>query len=353
MALNDDAGLDADVPGSGGVVTPLGPGPKSVTIYDVAAEAGVSPSTVSRAFSRPGRVSSRTAKHVLEVAHRMGYRTEEVFRAAPPGRTQMIGLALADITNPFFFAIIRGAEEAAAKHGYTLVIADTQESDRVERQLFDRIVPAVDGLVVASSRVSDTDLRAVAKTIPVAVLNRHVSGLPSVIPDAARGVRRAVEHLAELGHTRITYVAGPEASWADGARWRALREATTELSLQEGRIGPFAPTVRGGLEGARAAIGRDCRALLAYNDLMAMGIVRGLQAAGKAVPEDVSVVGFDNIFASDLITPGLTTVAAPLPALGDAAVRSVIAQLRGTNTYSDRAIVVPCKLIVRGSSGPA
>ena len=153
-----------------------------VTIYDVARVAGVSASTVSRAFSRPGRVSSRTAQRIHEVAAELGYRADPLYRADSAARHHLIGLSLIDITNPVFFGIIRGAGDACAKAGYTLVLGDAQESDRREREFFERAVPLVDGLVIASSRVSDTDLRALARAVPVVVLNRHVRGCPRSPP---------------------------------------------------------------------------------------------------------------------------------------------------------------------------
>lgn len=323
---------------------------RGATIYDVAREAGVSASTVSRTFSRPGRVSSRTAVKVRAVAERLGYRSEEIFRAATPTHRQTIGLAISDVTNPFYFPIIRGAESAAAEAGFTLILADAQESDDVERKVLRRLIPLIDGLVIASSRISDTDLRTLAKSVPVVVLNRFVSGMPCVIADTPRGVRRAVEHLGELGHHRICYVSGPEASWANGARWRALTEATHELELTACRIGPFEPTVEGGVEAARLVAEKKHTALVVYNDLMAMGIMRGLGSLGLKVPEEVSIVGFDNIFAADLVTPGLTTVAAPLAAVGETAVRNVIAFAGGARSTQPGPTVVPVKLIVRGST---
>lgn len=219
---------------------------RRVTIYDVAKEAGVSPSTVSRTFSRPGRVSSRTARRVRSVAERLGYRADEVYRPATASATAMIGLAISDVTNPFYFPIIRGAERAASAAAYSVLLADAQESQRVEREMLRRALPHIDGLVIAGSRMSDTDLRALAKIVPVVVLNRVVVGLPCVVPDNARGVRRAVEHLGSLGHDRVTYVAGPDASWANGTRWRAATEAAEELRLSVNRLGPFEPAVEGG-----------------------------------------------------------------------------------------------------------
>lgn len=301
---------------------------RPTTIYDVARVAGVSPSTVSRTFARPGRVSSRTAQRVRAVAEELGYRSEAVFRPLAPEKTRMIGLAVADITNPFFFPLIRGAERAAAEAGFTLLLSDAQESRQHEWEMLERALPVVDGMVISSSRMSDTDLRSVAKNVPVVVLNRHVTGLMSVITDTPRGVRRAVEHLAALGHRRICYVAGPEASWVDGARWRALREACLELELRECRVGPVAPTVAGGASAAAAVVAKGATSVLCYNDLVAIGVIRALQQRGVGVPDQVSVVGFDNIFAAPLITPALTTVASPQGSIGETAVRNVIALSR-------------------------
>lgn len=322
------------------------------TIYDVAKAAGVAPSTVSRAFSRPGRVSSRTAAHIHEVAQRLGYRAAEPFRAPSRVHTQTVALVVADIDNPVFIGIVRGAERAAAAAGYSLMIGDTQESDAIEHELLGRLLGHVDGLVLATARASDTLIRSLARMVPLVVLNRNVTGLPCAMPDNPRGVRRAVEHLGELGHRRICYLAGPEASWTDGVRWRSLREAALELSLHDARLGPFPPTVAGGMAAAPEVVRRGHTAVLAYNDVMAIGLIRALTSSGWSVPDDVSVVGFDNIFAADLITPGLTTVAAPLAKLGETAVSAVVAIGSGGRPHASTPTVVPVRLVVRGSTGP-
>lgn len=328
---------------------------KTATIYDVAEVAGVSPSTVSRAFSRPGRVSTATAKRVREVAEQLGYRREHVQHTRPDGavRTHALCLVVSDVTNTVFSPIIRGAESAAAAAGYVVLLADAQEQDGLERRLVERSMPLTDGFVIASSRLSDTELRSLAKTAPVVVLNRVVPGLPSVIPDTGRGVRRAIEHLVTLGHSRNTYIAGPEASWADGSRWRAVREASMELDLTEHRVGPVEPTVAGGRAAARAVVERGDGAVIAYNDLVAMGLIMGLRELGVQVPNDVSVIGFDNIFGSDLITPPLTTVAAPLTKLGETATQHLVALATGKATVRERPTVLPVRLLERGSTGPA
>ena len=323
------------------------------TIYDVARVAGVSPSTVSRAFSRPGRVSAQTAEKIRQVAEELGYRSREVSRTAAKSTTKVLGLAVADITNPFNFRVIRGCQAAAAEAGFVVTLNDAQESEALEREMLRRSLPLLDGLIVASSRLSDTELRTVAKQLPVVILNRRVAGLHCIIPDMAHGVRKATEHLLALDHRNITYLAGPEASWADGMRWRAMRDSAKELGFTEHRVGPFAPTLQGGRGAAEVIAARRLKAVVCFNDLMAIGLMQGLAERGIKVPEQISIIGFDNIFASALVTPGLTTVAAPLTMLGDSAVRYVVASLAGNKSAETAPVSVPVRLIVRHSTGPA
>lgn len=322
------------------------------TIYDVARVAGVAPSTVSRTFARPGRVNADTAARIRAVAAELGYRANPLARALSTSKTRMIALVISDVTNPFYSELIRGAQIAAAEADYTVLLADARESDLVERESLERALPAIEGIVIGSSRMSDSSLRMIAKQKPMIVLNRDLVGVPSVVTDNPRGMRRAIEHLGELGHTHITYVAGPESSWADGMRWRALREAGHELVLHTRRVGPFPPTVEGGARAAAAVVDALPTAVIAYNDLMAIGLMRDSAARGIAVPDQISVIGVDDIFAARLVTPPLTTVAAPLRALGTTAVRNLLAILRGAQARSSEAFVLPTRLVVRGSTAP-
>jgi LacI family transcriptional regulator len=330
--------------------TGQGRAPRSPTIDDVAKAAGVAPSTVSRAFSRPGRVSFETSERIRKIAAELGYRTTSLARALPTGHTSMIALAISDITNPFYNEIIRGAQVAASEAGYTILLADTQESGAHERTSLERAASTVEGIVLATTRMSDSAIRMTAKQRPVIVLNRAVSDVPCVITDNPRGMRRAVEHLAGLGHQRITYLAGPEASWADGMRWRSLRESAMELELHVRRIGPFPPTVAGGAQAAAEFATNPTSAVIAYNDLVAIGAIRALTSMGARIPRDVSVIGFDNIFAAELVTPPLTTVAAPLGAMGRTAVGNLLAIVRGARPRSQAPVSLPCKLVVRQST---
>lgn len=328
------------------------PESRAVTIYDVACAAGVAPSTVSRAFSRPGRVNARTAERIRQVADELGYRTNPLARALSTARSHMIALAVSDVANPVYSEVVRGAQATAAEAGYTIVLVDAQESDRREREALERALPAVDGIVLAGSRMSDSAIRMIAKQKPVIVLNRAVVDVPCVVPDTPRGLRYAAEHLAALGHGCVTYVAGPEASWADGMRWRSLREAAAELQLRVRRIGPFSPDVPGGVRAAGELLRtQPTSAVVAYNDQLAIGLIRGLATAGVRVPADVSVVGFDDIVAADLITPGLTTVAAPLHIGGATATRHLLTMIEGARGRAGSPVVLPVRFVVRGSTG--
>lgn len=324
----------------------------SATIYDVAKLAGVAPSTVSRAFSRPGRVSSETASRVRAAAAELGYRVNPLARGLSTSKTQMLAVMVSDVANPFYMELIRGAQIAASEVDYTVVLADARESPVLEREALERVLPVVEGIIIGSSRMSDSTLRMIAKQRPMIVLNRHLTGIPSVVTDNARGMRRAAEHLGELGHETLTYVAGPEASWADGMRWRAMREAGLELGLHTRRVGPVAPTLQGGRTAALHMLDDLPKAVVAYNDLVAIGMLVAFGGAGVRVPQDISVVGFDNIPSAELVQPGLTTVAAPGRTMGATAVRNVLALVGGALPRNDQAFVMPTRLVVRGSTAP-
>lgn len=323
------------------------------TIYDVAAAAGVAASTVSRTFSRPGRVNSATAEHIRTIAERIGYRVNPVARALSTARTGMLAVVVADVANPFFAEIIKGAEAEAARAGYTVLLIDTAESEVREREALNRALPAVEGVMLAGSRLPDTTIRTIAGQRPMLVLNRFVSGVPGVAADNRSGVRDILGHLAALRHEQVTYISGPEASWVDGIRWRAMRDLAAGLNLRVSRIGPVPPTIDGGRYAADELGELPSTALVAYNDQVAIGLIGRLTERGIAVPTRVSVVGFDNIYPAELVTPRLTTVAAPLRRQGATAVANLIAMIGGARPRAGRPLMLPTRLIVRDSTARA
>ena len=323
---------------------------KPVTIYDVAKAAGVAPSTVSRTFARPGRVNAETAARIRDVAQGLGYRANPIGQALTTSRTKLLGLMVSDVANPFYAQLIRGTQVAATEAGYEILLADCRESGTRERAALERLVPVVEGFVIGSSRMPDSALRTIAKQRPMVVLNRELRDVPSVVTDNPGGVRAAVDLLRELGHDSVVYVAGPEASWADGVRFRALRDYGAAAGLHTHRIGPFLPTFEGGLAAATQLIEQPPTAVIAYNDLMAIGVMHGLIRAGLKIPEQVSVIGFDDILTSRLVLPQLTTVAAPMRQMGVTAVKNVVALINGAKAQGGGALVMPVQLKVRGST---
>ena len=321
------------------------------TIYDVARIAGVATSTVSRALSNPGRVSFKTAEHVRKVAEQIGYRSAALERDLPDQRTMMLAMIVADINNPVFHGMIRGAERTAMHAGYIMLLVETQESELTEKQALSRVLSAVDGVILSSSRMTDASIRDAAKHRPVILLNRIVGQIPSVASDNLDAMRKASEHLAGAGVREITYLAGPEASWSDGMRWLGLRAAGLELDLKVRRIGPNVPTMAGGGLAATKWLGNQTRGVIAYNDLLAIGFIQEVMLTGCRVPEDVCVIGFDNILSSSLVEPRLTTIAAPLVSLGSAAVNRLLKRSWHQEAELAEPVLLPTRLVVRDSTG--
>ncbi len=326
----------------------------AVTIYDVAALAGVSPSTVSRALSKPGRISVKTEAKIRDAAEQLNFRLNPMARALPTGRSHTIALVLADITNPVIFGIVRGAEAAAKKAGYTLIIAESQETGETESEVVERILPSVDGIVLGTTRFPDGGILDLASRKPVVLINRAVDGVVSILPDIDSGVTDLLVHLRESGHTSIAYVAGPSASWMSEQRFERMLKLSEDLGLGVVEIGPNIPTIDGGKAALRRIIASRCTAVIAFNDLMAMGIMQAAAAVGLDVPGELSVAGFDDIFGSELITPSLTTVRAQLVTAGERAVESLLAGLSSDEATAPLPPnpLLATSLVVRESTGP-
>ncbi|HEX2132471.1 MAG TPA: LacI family DNA-binding transcriptional regulator [Actinophytocola sp.] len=326
---------------------------KRPTIYDVAREAGVATSTVSRALANPERVNTRTREHVREVAERLGYRTNPIARALPSGRTRTMALFVSDVTNPHFFGIIRGAEQQTRAAGCTLILGDTEESGEVESANLDRLSGAVDGFVIAASRMSDKEIRELSARHRLTLISRQVEGVPSVIVDHEDGTRQIMEHLGSLGHTSVVYLAGPRRSWLGARRWQVIAATARRLGMSARRLGPFPPAVRGGGAAADAAIGQGATAAIAHNDLLAIGMLRRFADRGVRVPADISVVGYDDIFGADFCAPPLTTLAGQFDEAGRLAVGLLLRARDGSRSRAADQVVLPSHLVIRGSTGPA
>lgn len=322
----------------------------AATIYDIAELAGVNPSTVSRALNQPGRVSAKTSERILKAAAELNFHANPMARALPTGRTHTLAVVVADITNPMVFGVIRGAERAASHAGFTLVIAESQESGSREAGTIENIAPSVDGILLATTRLPDEEITRLAGRKTILTLNREVPGIPAVTSDPAPGVEQLVEHLASLGHRSIAYLSGPTRSWISGRRWEALLHAARARGLAVFEIGPNSPTLVGGEAAFERAQASGATAIVAYNDLMAIGLTRAAKAAGLTVPGDLSVAGFDDVLG-DLISPSLTTVHADLTAMGSRSIEKLLIEIGATEGVPDETPITT-ELIARESTGP-
>ena len=287
-------------------------------------------------------VNAATRTRVLTVAEELGYRPNRAARALTTGRTHNLGLIVADIANPFFPPLIKAAHSAARQRDYHLFVADTDEEAATEEELVQAFSKQVDGLVLCSPRSSNKVLERLAARVPFVVINRRLRGAATVLMDVGHGARLAVEHLTGLGHRRVALVAGPAGSWTS-AEIRTAAEQVEGVELVV--IGPNAPTERGGLAAARRVRDSGATGVLAYNDLVAIGLIEGLGDLGLGVPRDVSVVGIDDIVSGRLNRPKLTTVAMPTAAAGRLAVDLLIQEVTATTSLETR-------LVIRDSTAP-
>jgi LacI family transcriptional regulator len=323
----------------------------AATIYDIAELAGVNPSTVSRALSKPGRISAKTEQRIREAAKALNFRVNPMARALPTGRTSTLGLIIADITNPMFFEVVRGAERAAAQSGYTLVLAESQESGEREAETALRVAPAVDGLILVTTRLGDEQIQDLADLKPLVVINRRVPEVDAIVPDVEPGIEQALDHLAGLGHRSIAFLSGPANSWMSAARWNELLARAVERNLLIVEIGPGTPTLDGGRDALPRVLASGATAVIAYNDLMAIGLLRAAQERGLEVPGRLSLIGFDDIFGSDFTSPQLSTIRTPLGLVGEYAARRVLELVAGGDSTGPVERLTT-ELVVRGSTGP-
>ncbi|MBE1878757.1 LacI family DNA-binding transcriptional regulator [Myceligenerans pegani] len=328
------------------------------TVHDVARDAGVSISTVSRSFDPRSKISPATRARVLATAERLGYRPHPVARGLRTGRTHAVGLLVPDLGNPFFAAITKAVQARARAEGYEVFVADSDEDADVEPELIRALATRTDGLLVASPRADAATLREALDGVTAVLLNRElppattdiVPGIPAVTLDDADGVAQVLGHLSSLGHRTAGIAAGPTASWSSVRRVEGLHAAAERWGVRLMELGEFRPHFAGGTQAADHALAGGVTAVVVFNDLMALGVLDRLRQRGVDVPGEMSVVGYDDVPLATLVTPALTTVRVPLDRLGRRAVDLLLARLSGTAATSAQ---LPVELVIRGSAGPA
>ncbi len=327
----------------------------SVSIKDIAKAAGVSPSTVSRALSDHPRISLETKERIRRLAAEMGYSPSAVARSLVTQRTSIIGMAVAWVSDPFLAPLVRGVEDVASEHGYTVFLSSFYGELGREKEVLSAFRERrVDGIIVESSCL-DAEHRSflVQLGLPIVLINRPEYAY-SVSTDNLHGGRLATEYLLNLGHSRIGYIAAERGKRTNLDRLKAYREALQErgitfdpalVVLGDGYAG-------GGKEAMRRllALPSPPTAVFCYNDLTAIGAALAVREAGLRVPDDISLFGFDDIELAAYFHPPLTTIRQPAYELGHRAMEMVLALIADGQALTN--VMLKGELVVRQSCRP-
>jgi LacI family transcriptional regulator len=327
-----------------------------VTMADVAREAGVSLMTVSRALNGKDDISEATRVRIQQVIERLGYRRSNIARGLVTKRTGTLGLVVPDNSNPFFSEVARGVEHAAYAEDYNVFLCNIEEDVNREKAVLQSLTEqSVDGLILCSSRLEEDELRPYLGYFPALVLVSRVLdnvSACSVRPDDEDGVRLAVEHLLQRGHRAIGLLAGPTRSFSGQLRAKSYRDTMEAASIayNPSWTRHSLPMVEASQQAAVDLLTEcpELSALFCFNDLVAVGALKACEQLGRAVPDDMAIVGFDNILLASLVTPALTTVNLPRYALGQKAAVMLLEQINGETSKTDS--VLPVELVIRASA---
>jgi LacI family transcriptional regulator len=332
----------------------------AVTIRDVARLADVHPGTVSRALNEQTRamVNPDTAERVLSAAEQLGYRPNPIARGLKTNRSYTVGVLIPDLTNPLFPPIMRGIEDRLGDAGYTLLIVNTDNDAERERSQMEAMrARQVDGFIAATARL-DVELlaEAAAGGAPIVLVNRSLenASIPAVTVDDRHGIALAVDHVVGLGHRRVGHVAGPQNLSTGHRRYLGFREAMERHGLPAPAEQVTFSTAFTEAEGARSCLelleqAPEVSAIVAANDRLAIGCYDTLEARGLRCPEDISIVGFNDMPFVDRLRPPLTTVRVPQREIGTVAADLLLQQL-GDGSRRHEEILLEPSLVVRSST---
>jgi LacI family transcriptional regulator len=333
-----------------------------VKLVDVAKAAGVHPGTASRALNpaTQDKVSPDTLRRVTKMAEKLGYVPNTLARGLRTQQSYVVGMVVPDITNPLFPPMIRAAEQVLSQAGYTLVLTDTDNDANTERHQLEQLrARGADGFLIATARWDDALLEEIAdQGVPAVLVNRNTGShrIPYVGGDERAGVQVAVAHLHELGHTRIAYLAGPHDTSTGRERASAFRQAVRTLGIPSSHTSVrqcSAYTEAAGAATTQRLLdsGADVTAILCGNDLIALGALGVIADAGLTVPDDLSIIGFNDMSIVDRLTPPLTTVRLPLHRIGELGARILLEQLDSTGSnYGAIQTLLDVSLMVRGTT---
>jgi LacI family transcriptional regulator len=321
---------------------------KRPTLKDVAKAAGVSVASASYAVNKTGSLGQDTREYILRVAEEIGYRQNLAARAARTGRSGAIGLVVPDMTNPFFPSLAQAVIQRARQGGHSVLVTDTEgdvdQETKIIRQLLDR---DVDGIVWFP--VNDSNhLGELSTDVPFVVIDRSVPSLECIHADYMEGGRLAAQHLIDLGHQQIGLISGPSdvksmRDRCDGAV-RAITESAALAFTVENAF-----SIELSKDVTDALIARKATAVFCASDLIALGVLKYAREVGIRIPQDLSIVGFDDIPWAEYCTPGLTTIEMPVEEMATEAVDTVLSRIDG-DIETNRRVVFGVSLIVREST---
>jgi LacI family transcriptional regulator/LacI family repressor for deo operon, udp, cdd, tsx, nupC, and nupG len=326
-----------------------------VTIKDIAEAANVSHTTVSRALKGHGRISDATVQRIRQLADEMGYTPSAVAQSLVTQRTRPIGVVVTTIADPFVVNVVSGIEEAAQAAGYSVFLSSSHNDS--ERELavvgtFHR--RRVDAVIVSASRVGNFYAAHLQRfQVPIVLINSQAESdtLHSVASDDVQGATLAVNHLLQQGHRRIAYIgsaARPHSSLRRRDGYQQALAAAGTVPDPRWAVAPEAPgDLEAGQRGLAGVLAVEPTAVFTYNDMTAVGVLLEARRRGIAVPQQLSVVGFDDIELTRFLHPPLTTVNQPKQAMGRAAVHMALALLNGQEAHNQ---LLPCSLVVRDST---
>jgi LacI family transcriptional regulator len=330
-----------------------------VTLKELAARAQVHPSTISRVANRdPGlRIAPVTRQRIEALLRETEYRPNGIARGLKLRQTLVLAVVIPDITNPFFAALFRGVEDGASPRGYNVLLCNTDGSPQRQQSHLESLnARRVDGVILASSFLNDATVRWLRhQRIPYVLVNRYSDAAhdPFVGSDDVVGGRIATAHLADLGHRRIGHLAGPATVSTGVLRQRGYLAALTERGLRTDRrlVVESGYTEEGGARAAEQVLALDDRptAIFAVTDMTAVGAFGVARRLGLRIPEDLAIVGYNDIPLASRIVPGLTTVHVPIHEFGSVAARLLLEQIE-TGELIQRRVIFNPELIVRGST---
>jgi LacI family transcriptional regulator, galactose operon repressor len=317
----------------------------NVTIRDVAARAGVSVATVSRVFNRKGPIRETTYQRVLAVAERMRYVPHAAARSLSTRSTSTIGVVLPELHGEFFSEVIRGIDVSARSRGLHLIVSGSHSDRAAMSAVLQAVRGRVDGLIVMSPDLDASTLLAdLPRGVPVVLLNATAEGRPSITIDNAGGARAVVRHLASLGHRRIGFICGPAKNGDAAQRRRGYRAGVRAAGADRDASLEFPGnfTEESGYEAGKmiAALSPRPTAIFAANDAMAIGALSAFNELGVRVPEDIALVGFDDIPIARFLSPPLTTVNVPIAHLGRRGLELLLDSPNGSSETLNPVLIV-------------